>query len=57
MGNTMEDIDIETEQKDNKIEFLENKKGLPDSKFIEEMKNLGLKKTSYKKKVIGLWIG
>ena len=39
MGDFIEDMDIEIEQKD-KIEFLENKIGLPDCKVIEEMKRL-----------------
>ena len=50
MGNTIEDMDIETEQKDNKIEFLEKKIGLPDSKVIEEMKKLRLNKKIIQKK-------
>ena len=40
MGNFIEDMDIEIEQKDNKIDFLENKIRLPDSKSIEEMNKL-----------------
>ena len=56
MGETIEDMDIEIEQKDNKIEFLENKKGLPDSKVIEEMNRLGINKISSEKQVIGLRI-
>ena len=34
MGETVEDMDIETEQKHNKIEFLENEIRLPDFKVI-----------------------
>ena len=49
MGDTIEDMDIEIEQKD-KIEFLENKIGLPDCKVIEEMNRLGLNKISSKRK-------
>ena len=49
MGDTIEDMDIEKEQKD-KIEFLENKIGLPDRKVIEEMNKLGLNKISSKRK-------
>ena len=41
MGKTFEDMDIKIEQKDNKIELLENKKGSPDCKSIEEMNKLG----------------
>ena len=37
MGDTIEDMDIGIEQKDNKIEFLEYKTGLPDSDVIQEM--------------------
>ena len=43
-------MDIEIEQKDNKIEFLEIKLGLPDSKVTEGMNNLAMKKLSSKKK-------
>ena len=57
MGDTMEDMDIEIEQEDNKIEFLRNKLGLPDCKVLEEMNRLGLNKNHLKEKVIGLWIG
>ena len=42
MGHTVEDINIEIEQKGIKIEFLEKKIGLPDSKVIEEMNKVGL---------------
>ena len=42
MGGTIEDMDIEIEQKDNKTDFLENKIGLADYKVIEEMNWLGL---------------
>ena len=42
-------MDTETEQKYNKIEFL-NKIALPDSKDIEEMNKLGLNKISSKRK-------
>ena len=34
MGQTITDMDIETEQKDNEIQFLEDKIGIPDSKVI-----------------------
>ena len=50
MGDTIEGMDIEIEQKDNKMEFLEFKKRLPDSKVIEEMKKLGLKQYGPKKR-------
>ena len=53
MGDTIEDMDIETEQKDIKIEILETKMGLPDCKVTEEMNKLGLNKMSSKEKPIG----
>ena len=37
-------MDIEIEQKDNKIELLKKEIGLPDSKVTEEMKRLGVNK-------------
>ena len=46
----------EKEQKDSKIELLENKMGLPDSKDFEEMNKLGLKKRHPEGKVVGLWV-
>ena len=49
IGDTIEDLHLEIEQKNNKIELLENKKG-PDSKVIEEMNKLGLNKISSKRK-------
>ena len=48
MGDTIEDKEIE--QKDHKMEFLENKIGLPDSKVIEQIRRLGLNKISTKRK-------
>ena len=42
----MEGLDIKLEQKDYKIELLENKIGLPECKVIEEMNKLGLNKIS-----------
>ena len=44
MGDTIENMDIEIEQKNNKIEFLENRTGLPDSEVFEEINKLGLNK-------------
>ena len=38
MGETISDKDIELEQKDNTIQLLQDKIGIPDSKVIEEMK-------------------
>ena len=34
MGDTIEDMDIQMEQQDNKIAFIKIKIGLPDSKII-----------------------
>ena len=56
MRDTIEEMDVKIEPKDNKVDFLKNKKGLPDSKVIEEMNRSGLNKTSSKEKVIGLLI-
>ena len=39
-------MDIERQEKDYEIGFSGNKTGLPDSKVIEEMKKLGLNKSS-----------
>ena len=39
MVETISDLDVEIEQKDNKIQFFEDKIGIPDSKVIEEEKN------------------
>ena len=49
MGDAIDDMDKEIEQKDYKVEFLENKLGLPECKDIEEMNRLGLNKISSKK--------
>ena len=51
MGDTIGVVDIEIEQKDKKLEFLENKIGLPFSKVIEERDRLGLNKISSERKV------
>ena len=48
MGETIGDMDIESEEKDNKIQFLENKIGIPDDKIVEDMIKLNLKKLSNK---------
>ena len=50
MGETILDMDKEKEQKDNKIQFREDKIGKPDSKVIEEMNRLDLNKISCKEK-------
>ena len=49
MGHTFEVMDIEIKPKDIKIEFLENKTGLPDSKVIE-INKIKLNKMSSKRK-------
>ena len=46
MGDTIEDMDIEIQQKDNQRELLQNKIGLPDSIVIEGMNKLGLNEIS-----------
>ena len=43
-------MDIALEQKDNKIQFLEVKIGIPDSKIVEEMSRLDLNNLSSKNK-------
>ena len=50
MGDNIEDMDIDIEQKDKKIEFLENKIGKADCKVDEGMNRLRLNKKSSKKK-------
>ena len=47
MADTIENLDLEIEQKDKKREFSGNKIGLQDSKVIEEMNKLGEIKRSY----------
>ena len=37
MGETISDMYLELEQKDNKKQFLEDKIGIPDSEVMEEM--------------------
>ena len=39
-GETVSDMDIELEQKSNKIQFLEDEIGKPDSNVVEEMNRL-----------------
>ena len=51
MGDTINDMDVEIEQKDNKISFLENKKGVTDDKVVQEMNRLDLNKISDKKNI------
>ena len=49
-GDTINDMDIELEEKDNKKSFLENKIGVTDDRVIEEMNRLDLNKISDKEK-------
>ena len=49
MDETKTDMDVETEQKDNKVQVLEDKMGIPDFKGVDEMKYLGLGKISSRK--------
>ena len=49
MGDSFEDMDIEIEEKDEKIEFL-GKNRLPDSEDIEHMNKLRFKKISSERK-------
>ena len=46
MVETISDMHIKLEQKDNKIQFLEQKIGIPDSKVIEGTNRLELNKIS-----------
>ena len=46
MGETISDMHIELEQKDNKIHILEEKVGIPDSLIVEEMNRSDLNKVS-----------
>ena len=48
MEETISDMEMEVEQKDKKIHFLEDKIGIPDSKVIDEMNRLDLNKLSCK---------
>ena len=50
MGDTIGDMHKEIEQRDIKIEILENKTGLPEFKGFEEMNKLGLKEILSKQK-------
>ena len=48
MGEKIGEMDIEPEEKDNEIKFLENKIGIPDDKIVEEMIKLNLNNLSNK---------
>ena len=50
MGDTINDMDTESEQKDNKKILSEKKIGITDDKLIEEMNRLHLNKISNKEK-------
>ena len=50
MSETISDMDIELEQKDNKLLFSKDKIGIPDPKVVEEMNRLDLNKISSKEK-------
>ena len=50
MGETISDMDREFGQKDNKLQFLEVKKGIPDCRVTEEMNRIDLIKISSKEK-------
>ena len=43
-------MDTEIEQKDNKLQFLEDKVGIPDPKVVQELNRLDLNKVSSKVK-------
>ena len=44
LGETISDMDLQLEQKDNKIQFSEDKIEIPDAKVIEELNRLDLNK-------------
>ena len=50
MGETISKTDIELEQKDNKLQFLEDKILIPDSKVKEDMSSLDLNRISNREK-------
>ena len=50
MGETISDLDMEIEQKVNKIQFLEDKEGIQDSQVVKEMKRIDLNKISCEEK-------
>ena len=47
-------MDKELEQKDDKLQFFDDKIGTPDSEVVEEMNRLDIKKYQVEKKMIGL---
>ena len=50
MGDPIEEMHIEIEQKDEKKRIFQNKIGLQHSEVIEEMKRFGFNKISSKRK-------
>ena len=56
MGDKSEDMDIEMEQNDNKLELSEKKIRQPNFRVIEELKKLGSSRSSSKRKKIGILI-
>ena len=54
MGDTIKDMDIEIEQKDNKISFLENRIGVTVDKVVEAMNRLDINKISNSEKKRGI---
>ena len=56
MVETIADLDVEIEEKDNEETVLENKIGIADSKCVHDMNELDLNKKSSKKTVIDLCI-
>ena len=50
MGETISDLDIELEQKKNKLHFLKDKMGIPDSRVIDGMNGFDLCKISSEEK-------
>ena len=56
-GDTFEDMDIAVGPKDNKLNFLKNKIGLPHTKLNREMNKLGVIKLSSKRgdRILSRW--
>ena len=50
MGETISDMDLEINEKDNKTHFLEDNIAIPKSKVIEEINRLDLNKKSNQEK-------
>ena len=51
MGETISFMEIDLEEKGNKIHFLEDKIGIPDSRVVEETNSLDLNKISNKEEM------